>query len=138
MEIKEVQKYAAHTIEQLQLVAAEKQCDLVVAGCDQLLIDIDSDADEVFFQGQLKILAEKFLISDIQTWRSRNGGFHHVITLPGMNFEPDEIYRIALQAALGSDRKRELIALDECTNSSSVSTLFRPKEATVEVQPVSR
>ena len=136
------QKYQVHSLAELQVIAEEHECTLVTAGPDELLLDIDApttlDSWKVMHAAELALLQEKFGYPRIDSWISRNGGLHVRIRLP--EAIPTSL-TMALQAALGSDPKREILACWEFYALSNASlredpigevedtrSLFKPKE----------
>ena len=116
-------QYRANSLEQLKEIAATLGCELYVGADDELLLDLDAGQEPV--AEILSIVREKFGIKSEQRWISRSGtGIHVVIKMDGP-LPPAE--RIALQAALGSDPKRESIAIWEwILLKTSTISLFRP------------
>ena len=100
--------------------------EVIVAQDNQLLLDIDSPEQEVQFAANKDLLAALWGIVNIQSWKSKSGiGRHVVIDLPqSLTHEQ----RIGLQAAMGSDGKREIIAMKRAeANDPRPSVLFKPK-----------
>lgn len=92
----------------------------------ELFLDIDSDADFAAFKKHVAIV-----IAHVEAWRStpspsgRSGRRHVVVTLKR---ELSDVERIAWQAALGSDRIRELLSLRNIANGNTrPPTLFFEK-----------
>lgn len=92
---------------------------------DVLLLDLDSDAQEAQYNAMLPFVAAYLEgTKERERWRSKSGKHWHVVVqLP---FGIDMASRIALQAALGSDPKREILSI---ALLHSPSCLFRPQEA---------
>lgn len=110
--------------------AAQHNCELVVAGPFELLLDIDNEHDEKQFDVSMKLLFERhpFLIKEVQGWKSRNGHKHVRVVL---NHEVGWHDRIMYQAMFGSDRSREVLTFNrsfEAANPDPV-VLFRPHGA---------
>lgn len=83
--------------------------DVVYPEKDQLLLDIDSDADATWMEQMLDVLRENGAeVSVEKTTTSKSGNLHVYIRM-GRDLTPIE--RVALQACLGSDRKRELLSV---------------------------
>lgn len=94
------------------IAAAHGWSVVVPKGCE-LFIDVDDAASEEHLQAMLKVLADNE-IPILETRRTVSpGGNTHVYLEIGVPrsgvLSPCE--RIALQAALGSDRKRELLSI---------------------------
>lgn len=91
-----------------------------------LLLDLDDTESKRHYDRTIKTIAEYFGIMELERWRSKSGeGWHIKLACSsGLDF----IHRVALQACLGSDRKREGLALmmhkDGLVNPS---WLFKPK-----------
>lgn len=120
-------KYKVNTLEELEKIAEALGCTLYKGDINELLLDID--AGKRVNMDILPLVDEKFIITGQKSWKSRNGGIHVVIQL-GQHLEPPE--RIALQAALGSDPKREAIATWEWfIQKTDTISLFKPINAIV-------
>jgi len=101
--------------------------DLVIPAENQLQIDIDCFEDLLIFNRYLLIFQEKFpqAVFGVTKSRSKPDGKHITITVPGRNFSAIE--RIAYQAVLGSDRKRELLSLFDVDAGRELPTVFFEK-----------
>lgn len=99
--------------------AVEIGVQIVLPTKNQLQIDLDSEDDYVYFEKQLKTLKRLFHVNEVNVQPSRHGlpRRHVTITLDG---GIDDMTRLALQAACGSDRVRELLNI--------VRVLDRPYE----------
>lgn len=96
---------------------------------NELLIDLDSLEAESYFLRELERLENELECSlEKEYWESKTPGhMHYVIKLP-RDLEPFE--RIALQAALGSDRRKELISVFRIwTGDPHPVLLAKPPEA---------
>lgn len=107
-----------------QLVAQSRGQVMILPDEDELLLDIDSEADLLWYE-QMKILVNREAepghrwLTETRRTSSRNGGTHIYVTIhPELVLwdlldDPrvSPILNIALQACLGSDRKRELFSL---------------------------
>lgn len=104
---------------------AKKQgFEVVYADDNHLLLDLDDTSDRTFFENQFHLLNDG-VVED--RWLSKSGkGEHVVIRLDSPRGIRD---RIILQACLGSDRKREMIALLKYVDGgiSNGIMLFKPK-----------
>jgi len=87
---------------------------------EQLLLDIDDEASAEALTAALQVLSNNGVTAVVEKWTTSAGGNRHayvrVMTgalcgpqLAGQPFSM--LWRIALQACLGSDRKRELFSL---------------------------
>ncbi len=92
---------------------------------NELQIDIDSDADFAqFTQAYDKLFGVDFVLPmKFDVTPSRNGGEGRHITVT-LHKPIDPLTRIALQAVLGSDWKRELFGLVRLHNDDPNPTLF--------------
>lgn len=101
-------QYALVTREQLESKAAETGRIVLYPNDYQLFVDLDSEGALSFFQKQVEILRGREMC-DVRVTRSvKPEHYHAVVSL----WAPINPYaRVALQAALGSDRKRELLAI---------------------------
>lgn len=130
--------YTISTIEELSILASEEKCALVVAKPWELLLDIDEPIDYWTYcqkyKAQLKMVKDLYYdLFTIESWRSRNGNLHiHLsVSLNGAYHSLDRRAAIFFQMALGSDTKRELLALWEYEVNPSYEdtrSLFRPLE----------
>jgi len=76
---------------------------------DELLLDIDSNADAEWLVQMLDVLRENDESVEVEkTTTSKSGNLHVYIK---MDRKLSSIERVALQACLGSDRKRELLSV---------------------------
>lgn len=116
------------TREYLSGKAASVGCTVLYPRGNELQLDIDSEEDLEFFHAQSRLLTEIFDAVEVETLISRSGGRHILVTLP-YAIPPAE--RIALQAVLGSDRKRELLNYRRVVRRDPhPMCLFRPIPAT--------
>jgi hypothetical protein len=81
-------------------------------GDRELFIDVDNDADLAHYDAMLPVLTENGVFVESETRTVSPGGNWHIRLVLVLKFghalTPE--MRIALQAALGSDRKRELLS----------------------------
>jgi hypothetical protein len=89
---------------------------------NQLLIDIDSELDHAMYIRLSSILSEWCTIEREEIKPSSSAGHYH-ITLT-LNKELDPVTRIALQACLGSDKKRELLSFIRFQRGDERPTIF--------------
>lgn len=76
---------------------------------NELFVDLDHQADVDQFGVRLETFLRVYPEASVQYTRSSGGGWHAYVTVPNETFTIDQ--RIALQAALGSDPLREMIAI---------------------------
>jgi hypothetical protein len=94
---------------------------------EELLIDCDTEEHFKMFLEQLTILERNLgLEIPYKDWESRGGppGKHISVLMP-FQLSPQE--RIAWQAALGSDPKRELLSLIRLRNGDALPTILVEK-----------
>jgi hypothetical protein len=113
-------------LEEIQTVAAGKNCSVVVAADNELQFDLDSQAAwGTFLQFYTTKLAKRWhRLPPFVTWKSSGGNTHAVVTLPEALPVPE---RIALQAMGGSDPGREFASLT-CWGAGSGNSilLYKP------------
>ncbi len=83
--------------------------DVVYPVDDELLLDIDSSADAEWLTQMVEVLRENGEPIEIEKTTTSKSGNLHVYIKMGRKLSPIE--RVALQACLGSDRKRELLSV---------------------------
>lgn len=107
------------TMDEIVADALEKGCTVRAAKDNELMLDIDSDADyeryQWFFNIKLQSSQSTYTVTEIEEWKSKSGNRHVVITLQN---ELPTSERIALQAMAGSDMGREFAAL-QCLKAGS-------------------
>ncbi len=102
--------------------AAVIEADVIRPTPYQLFIDIDSAAAFKVFKEQFELLNE-MLLATFESKPSKSGGEHrHVIVTMPHKVTPLE--RIALQAMLGSDLKRELLSWHRVNTDTPDPTVF--------------
>lgn len=89
--------------------AKAKNLEVVYPGPRELQIDIDRPEDYAVWQAHREIFDQHFKILKVVETPSEEKGHLHLTVTIGRCLNPFE--RIALQAVLGSDRKRELLGL---------------------------
>ncbi len=102
--------------------------EIIQPEANELLLDLDSQQDGYVMDALLPILRDyKFNVTIRKVERSRHGNKHAYLICPrAITY----LERIALQACLGSDRKRELLGLMRVFQGiSPVTVLFRKKDA---------
>lgn len=90
---------------------------------NELLVDIDSDADLAEFDRNYGIVDELFGVDEVITTPSRNKpqGKHIIVKL---DIPITPLERVLLQSILGSDRRREALSLWRIHNNDPDPTLF--------------
>lgn len=112
------------TKEQLEVIAAEKQCSLLIPKPNELFLDVDTIQQLDRVNASLKVLDDNGIIYQKKELFSKSGNRHIIISLP---FDVSDELRVAFQAALGSDPKRELLAcLRILAGVEVVTVFFRP------------
>jgi hypothetical protein len=120
-------QYSVHTLEELEQIAAKLGCDLYKGKENELLLDLDDASFGYMNNVVYSLVNEHFEIVGELGWPSRSGNRHVVLTLTRPLPVP---VRIGLQAALGSDPKREALALWEWQQlKTDTISLFRPRAA---------
>jgi hypothetical protein len=92
-------------------IALDKGLWCIEPNDDQLFLDIDDEQDIEKLEDMLAVLIANRQPAEItsRTPSKTQGHYHIVVTLEGAHLTP--LQRVALQACLGSDRKRELLAV---------------------------
>ena len=110
------------------LAAAAEKFDVIKGTSTTLLIDLDTPEAKAQYERVLPKVVENFAVVSTQSWLSKSGNTHVLITLAEPLSPP---WRLALQAALGSDGIREVLGLKRYENGiPEPSALFKPKETT--------
>lgn len=108
------------TEDDVYVKAHEKRLFVVKPKVDELLLDIDHHGDELHMHEMVELLSDNGIEIEIVRDAPSNGGNRHVTCkLPGLFKESmstldearNQLTRVALEAALGSDRKRTLLGL---------------------------
>lgn len=97
----------------------------VIKGDDyQLQLDLDDDQAVHRANSMMKMVSDLFGVMSVEDWRSKSGHTHRLISLE----KPLPVAsRIALQAALGSDPRRELLGIRGLVAGvEDPNLLFRP------------
>jgi hypothetical protein len=99
--------------------------DVVWPELDQVLLDLDDQNAMEHYERILPMAKDIFGAVERRRWRSKSGQGWHVVV--EVDHELTAIQRVALQAAMGSDRKRELMATARAMRRDEhVSVLFKP------------
>lgn len=103
-------EFATMPIWEIQIEAIGKCCEVVIAKPNELQFDLDSEDARVrcHYWIQTKFFDRFHPKEGPKEWRSKNGNWHVVVTLPEVLAVPE---RIALQSQGGSDPGREFAAL---------------------------
>ncbi len=96
------------TFEDLVAKAAKTGRQVVRPLLNQIFIDLDSQSDLIMFMDRLETFKRFESAGCVVTTSQTDDHYHAIVTL---DREPSPWERVALQAALGSDRKRELLAI---------------------------
>lgn len=117
------------SFEHAQADAATKGLVVVLPKADKLFLDIDTEEAITTFTKQTGLVAKYLPVREICTLPSKNGyPRRHITVRVGRDLTPLE--RIALQAILGSDLKRELLSWARLTAGNNPNpTLFFEKAA---------
>jgi hypothetical protein len=101
--------------------------DVVEPQDDEVFVDLDCSHDQYIMEANLALLREKGLdIRLVNITRSVNGNRHAYIKT---GFCLTDIQRVALQAILGSDRKREALAFVNIVAGVEPVSVFFEKPA---------
>ncbi len=85
--------------------------DLVKPKDDEVFVDIDSEAELVEFHKRFAMALKLWIFADYKITPSHKDGHYHAIVTINELAPIKEHERIALQAALGSDPLREMLAI---------------------------
>lgn len=108
---------------------ASQKFDVVQSTENTLLLDLDTKAARDQFNRVFPKVREHYSVSCLRTWRSKSGNTHREVVL---RVDLPFTYRVALQAALGSDGVKEALSLQRYRNGCvEPSMLFRPKDAVI-------
>ena len=104
------EEYAKVHDQDVEVVAAARGCYVHDSEEDTLQLDIDSEEDRDFALMQIERLRAhgEVAVEEVQVLPSQNGNWHIIVYMGGPLEVPE---RIALQAAMGSDRVREMLNL---------------------------
>lgn len=115
------------TVEAATAAAAARGCVVVQPEPNQLFVDIDSNEDMNFLLAGLARIRARTPVEDRITPSpsGREGRWHVTLTFAERTFTPLE--RVAFQAALGSDRMRELNSVIDILDNDPLPTIFFEK-----------
>lgn len=104
----------------------------IVKGNDNiLLLDLDTAEGQRQYRQALEMVDDKFDVVGVEAWTSKSGGGRTHVKLLIRHAAPAAA-RVALQAILGSDPKRETFGIWKLVNGiEEPNLLFRPKDARV-------
>jgi hypothetical protein len=103
--------------------AADSGLIVVFPKDNELQLDIDNDEAFALYDSVRDIIHHHYTVKNEEIHTSRSGGEKRHITITlGRNI--DNMERIALQACLGSDRKRELLSIIQEINNDEHPSLF--------------
>ena len=109
--------------------AMSKGMAVIRGGKNTLLFDLDTEEALTVFRLRSQILEAKGFSPHIVITRSEHGNYHAVVTVTR---DMTEGIRLAIQACLGSDWKREFLGvLRNLNKQESVSLLFQPQPPVV-------
>jgi hypothetical protein len=113
--------------------AKEQGLKVVVPASNELQIDIDTEEDYDLFLAHIKILLQ-FGVAEFKSAPSKSGlpKRHVTVTLP---YDLNHWQRIALQASLGSDRKREILSCIMVMAGDPLPTIFLEKDGDAPAPP---
>lgn len=94
---------------------------------NKLLIDLDDEDAQARFQNMIDMLDDVYGFIHVETWqsKSRKPEKQHVVITMSRELSLPE--RIALQAIMGSDPRRELLSLARHEDVDNPVVLFKPK-----------
>lgn len=96
---------------------------------NQLLLDFDNSVDYDYFEQEgVDILRQFWGVKKIETKPSASGKLGHLHVRVTLAKNITQMERLALQAALGSDRKRELLGIAMTNAGDPHPTFFSQKE----------
>jgi hypothetical protein len=112
------------TLETLTAAASKNLCQVVVPKHDELQIDLDTPASIEQYNRMMAGFKDQLKLEEIDSWASKSGNRHVIVRFPKTLSSE---MRIALQACLGSDPKREILSLMRVMSGSKyTSVLFKP------------
>ncbi len=119
----------AVSTEEKERLASNVNCDVIVSQPYYVLVDLDVDKagdSQARFDVGLNFMQSAGLVAMVESWVSKSGkNRHYKIQL---NQPLSAIERVAVQAALGSDPIRELLAVFQAAHFGDHNiVLFRPR-----------
>lgn len=122
---------AGQTPDAAQAKADERGLDIRYPAANELFVDIDTARDLTRFKTCIEMFSRMEKVLFWQDTPSASGGQHrHIVVTLGRNVT--EFERIAFQAMLGSDLKRELLSYERSKTGShpNPTMFFEPKPGT--------
>jgi hypothetical protein len=98
-------------------------CTMVETDLKRVLVDLDDDEGMQRFLRYLPDVDGLYGVRHLRIWASRSKGRHAMLEL---EYSLPPFARIALQAILGSDPLRELLAVECSRRSQDAIVLFKP------------
>lgn len=121
---------AAERVEDVIESAKQAGFEVIETDPHTLLLDLDSPQALALYEAMLAKFGEQFCLVEKQRWRSKSGKGWHVVVRSCVFLDPYE--RVAMQASLGSDPVRELLAVKYIAEDiQPFSFLFKPKPEAV-------
>jgi hypothetical protein len=132
-------QYEPRTLEELRQLAGEVGCTFELEEVGTITVDVDCEPvarviELEHFHDRLSFINTIFdngqgpFLELHNSWPSRNGGWHHVVRI-GREQELSVELRTMIALALGSDYKREMLAVLHNMRGTAMNTgLFKPKE----------
>lgn len=112
-----------HTNQAALNYARDNGLTVIVPARNEVMIDIDSDASLAIFENNLPLVERRYTVLDKKIMPSRNKAEgKHIRLLFDRDITDHE--RIALQAVLGSDLRREAYSLLRIVDKQPLPTLF--------------
>ena len=113
--------------------AKREQLEIVKGDEHTLVFDLDSDHALQVFMDRVEFLRAKFGMTNLEVTRSKTQGHYHAVAILDPAHPPiSDVLRLAIQACLGSDWKKEMLGVLRTLNYSvGDSLLFRPSKLTI-------
>lgn len=121
----------------LEAIAEERDCGLLYPRDDEVFLDLDDKTSQDRYYEGLRFINDLLpkLILSTKEQPSRSGGNKiHVILKLNQPIMPE--LRLALQAALGSDQKREILNISRFIICGDPQDCLMPPKAKAEKEPV--
>ena len=109
-------------------IARHNGCEILSGDDHTLVFDLDSNYARLVFMKRASFLVEKFAMTRLVVSKSKSGNYHAVAELDQRLPALNPVLRLAIQACMGSDWKKEMLGCLRTINyNSSDSKLFRPQ-----------